>query len=120
MTAMEIGGDDHVIDGPASRGEAEFVVSCLCAAWSDLVVQDADSDAAVGAHDPSVAAMREFFVYRSRADFESWNRDGASDDNLRTMIHVILGEDSTTVVADPGDELGLRLAEDITKRRSRP
>ncbi len=115
---MQIGGDDHVIDGPASQGEAEFVVSRLGETWSDRVVQGGDSDVAVGAQDPSIAVMREFFVYRSRADFESWNRDGASDGNRRTMIHVILGDDSTTVVGDPGDALAVRLAEDIAKRRS--
>ena len=115
---MQIGGDDHVIDGPASSGEAEFVVSRLGEAWSDLVVQDAESESAVGAQDPSIAAMREFFVYRSRAAFEAWNRDGASEGNRRTMIHLILGDDSTTVVGDPGDTLAVVLAEDIAKRRS--
>lgn len=121
MTAMEIGGNDTVIDGRSAAGEAEFVVARLSEAWADLVVEDGEGDSAVNAQEPSIAAMREFFVYRSRAAFESWSRDGASDENRssHTMIHVILGEDSTTLVADPGDTLAVRLAEDIARWRSR-
>lgn len=117
---MRIGGEDTVIDGPLAEGEAMFIVASLSETWSDLVVQDAESDSAVSARDTSIAAMREFFVYRSRADFESWNRDGASEDNRCTMIHVVLGDDSTTVVADAGDGgLAARLAKDIRGFKSR-
>jgi hypothetical protein len=93
-----IGGADIVVAGVGATGEGPFIVSLLGESWRDLVVQDASADHAVAPSDASVAQMREFFVYRSRADFESWMQDGASDENGDTMIHVILGRQSTTMV----------------------
>ncbi|MBX3227096.1 MAG: hypothetical protein KF837_07280 [Labilithrix sp.] len=63
--------------------------------------------------DPTAMPI-ELFVYRTRSDFESWIEKGATDENSDTMIHVILGEQSTTLVtAGPESEtlrLGLRSA----------
>jgi hypothetical protein len=113
---MKIGGSDIVIEGALAAGEGPFIVAQLRAAWPQLVVGGADSDEAVAGDDPSIAEMHEFFVYRSRADFESWTRDGYSEDKGNTMIHVITGLTSTTLVAHPHDELALGLRGAILSR----
>src|SRR5580698_9896865 len=105
-----IGGADIVVEGVGALGEGPFIISWLHETWGDLVVQDAAADDAVAPSDPSVATMREFFVYRSRPDFESWMREGAADDNADTMIHVILGDRSTTVVTARAGSQTYRLA----------
>jgi len=105
-----IGGADILVEGVGALGEGPFIISWLHETWGDLVVQDAAADDAVGPSDPSVATMREFFVYRSRPDFESWMREGAADDNADTMIHVILGDRSTTVVTARAGSQTYRLA----------
>jgi hypothetical protein len=97
---MEIGGTDVVIDGEGAPGESLFIVSCLCAHWEDLVVQDAEADSTVSARDPAIGAMREFFVYRDPESFDSWSKNGATPDNMGAMIHVLLGDRTTTFVAD--------------------
>jgi hypothetical protein len=113
---MKIGGSDIVIEGAPAAGEGLFIVSQLKVAWPQLVVEGAESDEAVAGDDPSIANMHEFFVYRSRADFESWTRDGYTEDKGNTMIHVITGLTSTTLVAHPHDELALGLRDAILNR----
>ncbi len=116
-----IGGLDIVLRGRGADGEGAFILSRLQGVWHGLVVQEASAEKAVRPLDDSVAAMREFFVYRSRADFESWMKEGATDDNADKMIHVLLGDTSTTMVtAGPPSEtskLGWALHDAIIARR---
>jgi hypothetical protein len=117
-----IGGVDATLPGSGAPGEGEFVVLFLKQVWPDLVVQDASADEAVLPADPTIAGMAEFFVYRSRAAFESWAKEGASEENSDTMIHVILGPESTTFVADRvGAEThrhAMRLLTEVLDRRA--
>ncbi len=70
---------------------------------ADAIQNVLPGDTCVLPGDETIAAMTEFFVYKSRADFESWATDGASDANVDRMIHVMLGAKSTTFVTDgPG------------------
>jgi hypothetical protein len=97
---MNVGGVDVVIEGEGCPGEGLFIVGCLRAHWEHLVVQDAEADYTVGSHDPAIGAMREFFVYRNPDAFDSWEHDGATSDNRDAMIHVLIGDRSTTLVAE--------------------
>jgi hypothetical protein len=93
-----IGGHDMVLDGAGPADEGVFLVSELRRVWPELVVQNAEAEEAVSPDAPSIERMTEFFVYRSRGDFDSWTAHGATEANADTMIHVILGEVSTTLV----------------------
>jgi len=98
-----IGGKDTIIEGKTAVGEGIAIVRMLRQrwGWADLVVQDAEAESSVGALDPAVASMREFFVYQSPAAFSSWNAEGCTDTNDAAMVHVILGDTSTTLVHAP-------------------
>lgn len=98
--AVKIGGIDMVFDGAGSPGEGRRILDVLQRRWPDAVVQGADYSGFVAASDPSIDTMREFFVYRSHADFESWNSNGASEVNADAMVNVMLGPTSTTIVVD--------------------
>jgi len=108
-----IGGHDMVLDGAGPSDEGVVIVSELRRVWPELVVQDAEAGEAVAPAGPSIERMiermTEFFVYRSRADFESWMARGATEANADTMVHVILGEASTTLVTDRSPSESLRL-----------
>ena len=117
-----IGGHDTVVEGSGPvANEGLFIVGALRREWPDLVVQDVDVSAAVPADDPSVASMREFFAYKSQRDFEAWRTDGATPGTDDTMIHVMLGSNSVTLVsAGPGSithAFAARLASEIDQRR---
>jgi len=108
---MMIGGEDTVVIGAPLEGEGEFILSRLRAQWTDAVVERDSSDSA-----------QEFFVYRTQEDHEAWQKDGCADENKDSMIHVILGEHSTTIVsADPGSrthEFASKLYNDVMARRA--
>jgi hypothetical protein len=38
----------------------------------------------------------EFFIYRDRQSYEKWTKEGASEDNVDTMIHFLLTDKETT------------------------
>jgi hypothetical protein len=116
-----IGGCDTVLEGACRPDDTRIVVGTLKHAWPELVVQDAARNIAVAAEDPAVASMKQFFVYRSQLDFEAWNTKGATLETDDTMIHVLLGEESMTLVnAGPGTEtyvLSAIVAFDVRQRR---
>jgi hypothetical protein len=117
-----IGGHDHVLIGAGPPDEPNVILTGLLRVWPDLVVQDADSDAAVAPKDAAIGRMTEFFIYRSRDDFHSWAAEGATDANQDTMIHVLLGLRSTTIVSDRKGsvtyDLAERLVTDLVKHRT--
>lgn len=121
-----IGGTDIVLTGKTSVHDANLLVCVLRDRWPDLVVQAAD-DAAPLPRGTSLNATPEFFVYRRRADFDSWAAAGAAAENADSMIHVIVESDALTLVAAPGESariaqraIELIRTSDQTIRRRRP
>lgn len=80
---MHIGGADHIFSGDVRR---EALV-CLKAAWPNAVVEVGD--------DP---ALGEIFVYRDPKALEDWERDGGTDENQDTMVYLLFGGETTTIV----------------------
>lgn len=119
-----IGGSDKVFAGAGPADEGVFIVSVLRRDWPALVVQDASAAHVVAADDPAIAGMMEFFVYRSRADFEAWMAEGTSGMNADTMIHVILGPTSMTIVTEKAgsttQRLGAKLSREVAIHRLVP
>jgi hypothetical protein len=117
---------DIVVEGAGAPGEGLFIVWRLCEDWKDLVVEDAGSDGAVGPTDPSILTMREFFVFRSRDDWQVWlDACGVpgTPEAADTMIHVLLDDLSTTMVTSPSGSrthaLGCMMKEAIVSRREK-
>lgn len=117
---MKIGGVDTLIEGAPACGEGIFLVQQLSKMWPGLVAQDVDADHCFvpGRHNRTVGALREFFVYRSSADFALWKREGYTAENAPTMIHVIFGNASATVVAEPGFDMEA-IVRAVIERRGR-
>jgi hypothetical protein len=103
-TGHSIGGVDLIVQG-ARRGDADAVVAALARHWPDAVAHDLDSSPV-----PASAAKlhgAELFVYRDRESFDSWQREGATPANAASMVHIVIGPNSMTVVTDEEAE-GLR------------
>jgi hypothetical protein len=95
-----IGGVDISISGRNSSGEAHVIVECLRKDWPDAIVSDADDRVSKRADEisaPVLDSLKEFFVYRSHADMAEWKDSMGTIDS---MIHVIMGPVSTTIVGD--------------------
>ena len=88
------GGSDIVIEAPPGTPVADLILGRIRRLWPDGLYQDADDDDAVYIDDPLVAfaggRSREFFIYRNRIAFESWERDGATPENLDTMLQFLV------------------------------
>jgi hypothetical protein len=80
--------------------------------WPKAVVQNASESTYVRAtelrYPPRIEA--EFFVYDSVASFLSWQRDGLTETNQATMLHILWSPTSVTIVADRPDS---RLADRV-------
>lgn len=86
-----IGGHDVVVREKASLKKVGEMLSRIGSRWPSAVMD-------VEGHD--------LFVYESVASRESWQRSGRTRKNDGEMVHLVLGEESTTIVVDGrGSEL---------------
>lgn len=91
---MSIGGIDHVLFAPAGISVADTILQVCRDLWADCIFQDADEAIGHEIDEPWVwthgTGSNEFFVYADRAAFESWNENGAVQQNSNTMLHFII------------------------------
>jgi hypothetical protein len=101
---MMIGGDDELLLAPANECIADVILRMCRLHWrgSPCVFEDANSDHTYPLSDPWVwkvgTTSREFFVYRSQADADLWEKEGAVPINVNTMFHFMIGD---SMAADP-------------------
>ena len=82
-----------------------FIVQSLRVYWPNLVVQDADSVAPFSSNSNiPYNQLNEIFIYLDHNSYESWSLEGAIEENLNKMIHVIEDEFQLTLVVDDVDE----------------
>jgi hypothetical protein len=86
---MQIGGADIVVPGRATERQAEDLLTCLRAHWPEAVVEHGEEE-----------QVRELFVYENAAAQAAWEKEGGEEWNMATLIHVLYGQDSTTIVVD--------------------
>jgi hypothetical protein len=82
---MEIHGKDCTVaitDSPAVR---DFVARTIKANWPDCVLQQDGND---------------YFFHKNAESVKSWDEEGWSETNRDTMIYVIHGKKSLTLVVD--------------------
>jgi hypothetical protein len=95
---MYIGGIDVLLQAPAGECIADMMLRACRQLWaeSEPCFQDGEATEVHSFKDPWVwrvgTSSREFFVYRSRADADSWEAEGAVPTNANTMLHFLIGE----------------------------
>jgi hypothetical protein len=97
-----IGRTDVVIPRPVEDDGKRAILRILLAAWPGAIFEDAESDeepAELGGLDLD-ALTDEFFVYRDAAALQAWDQEGGTDDNLDSMVHLLLGPVAVTCVVD--------------------
>jgi hypothetical protein len=121
---MMIGGSDLVLEVPPRVPAAELIIARMRHFWPEALFQDAESDVAHPIQDPWTglygSASREFFIYRDRPSFESWQAEGGTDENLDRMLSFLIGNDAAagspgqvTVVCGEQTPAVRRLIEDL-------
>jgi len=96
-----IGGNDTYLAGAPAAGEGELIERLLRYWWPHLVVERDDPHG--------------FFVYRSADAKAAWERDGASTETSGTMIHVVVGSESMTIVSDVGGSKTYAIAQAVRR-----
>lgn len=95
---MDIGGIDVMLQARAGDCIADMILRACRQLWgrSNPCFQDGESTEVHSLDDPWVwrfgTTSREFFVYRSRADADSWETEGAVPANSNTMLHFLIGD----------------------------
>jgi len=92
-----------------TRGGVPALDACLRAIriyWPQAVFENATD---VGGADPyqhfSIGDARELFAYRDADAAKEWDENGADPSTSNTMIHVLLSEDTITLVVDDAEDL---------------
>jgi hypothetical protein len=95
---MDIRGIDVLLHAPVGERIADMMLRACRELWADSepCFQDGDATDVHSFSDPWVwrvgTTSREFFVYRSRRDADSWATDGAVRANANTMFHFLIGD----------------------------
>jgi hypothetical protein len=104
-----IGGTDIVIDTGLNEIALDVAVRCARNAWPEAVFEDADTgNRSDHYEDLSFGRITELFVFRDARTAEDWDEHGAVQSLVNTMIHVLVGPDSLTVVVDDPDTSEMR------------
>lgn len=110
-----IGGADIVLHGQTKAHDADLLVRGIRSEWPRAVIQRADEE-----NGTPIRALRfpilgptELIVYRDDASYQSWRSEGATADNQDAMIHIIVDDDSVTLVVDRIDSALADIARDL-------
>jgi hypothetical protein len=101
--------------------DADLVLWTMRNEWPNGLVQAGDSTEALPF--PSIRfpikGPVELIIYRDAAAFESWRLDGATPENQNTMMHLLVGPDSLTIVVDREDSPLASLAREMIELLTR-
>src|SRR5205809_507045 len=96
-----IGGVEVTVRTDAGSQALEVSVRAIRDDWPRSAFENGDT----GERYESFSAvpfgrLKEVFVYRNPSDADAWDERGAVPELSNTMIHLILNEDSLTIVID--------------------
>ena len=107
---MMIGGQDIEIETRHSVGESLYrAVQSILEIWPEGVIQDSNSSDLLKPEDLLSGSLSEVFVFRDKPNLDSWDKDGWTELNCKSMISIIMYDDGTftCVLEDANDaELG--------------
>jgi len=122
-----IGGDDISVEGYTGINDVDTVLRFMRHAWRDAIFECAVVE---GSEPVRIARlfpareMAELFVYRDSSSFESWKRDGLTDENGSAVVYVIFDEGAISFVVDdlesPSGQLVRELVTAIRENRMLP
>lgn len=96
-----IGGQDIIIPTQEGQAPLEQGLRAIRRCWPVAIFEDAETGTRNSDHGQfDLGSTRELFIYRDPEILAAWDRSGASPELSNTMIHLITGEDSLTVVVD--------------------
>jgi hypothetical protein len=96
-----IGRHDILFVSEAASEIMEGAIRLVCASWRDVIIEDAESGDLVSLQSLGVAELpAELLIYKNSDARVSWSTNGAIPENANTMIHVLRGDGSMTVVVD--------------------
>ena len=100
---MRAWANDIVIEARPDAPVGELILSRVRRHWPGGWFQDAEEDQIYRLRDPRVVVAggrsSEFYIYRDQEAYDAWQRDGATAENLDTMLYFIL-DDPASVGGD--------------------
>ncbi|XXY18783.1 hypothetical protein WME88_03915 [Sorangium sp. So ce216] len=83
--------------------------------WPNAVIQHAENENGILIRELRfpVVGPAEMIIYRDSASYQSWMSKGAATDNQDTMIHLIVADDSVTLVVDRPDSALADMAREL-------
>ncbi len=110
-----IGGADIVLHGPTRAHDTDLLVRGIRGEWPSAMIQYADEDDAASIRDFHfpVIGPAELMVYRDLASYQSWQAKGATAENQDSMIHLIVSDNSVTLVVDRPNSALASLAREL-------
>lgn len=100
-----IGGDDLVLEGSPRGSELDFAVRWLRREWRQAVV-DVPGRGVFPISSEALYPLTdapEAFIYRDCSSFESWRRDGLTEQNSDALLWIAVNEDCLVFVIDDRD-----------------
>ena len=96
-----IGGHDISFPTDSSAQITEGAIRIVLVFWPDAVVENAETGELLSRGLVGIRKLPcEVLVYKNADARDSWAVNGAIPENANSMIHVICGVDSITIVVD--------------------
>ncbi|HYO65531.1 MAG TPA: hypothetical protein VEU33_05565 [Archangium sp.] len=116
-----MGGDDLWVEGASSGAEIDLTVRWLRTIWRDAMVEVPGRPVLPirsGRLFPLTYAA-EAFIYRDPASFESWRRDGLTDENADAVIWVSSHEEALSFVVNDRNSASGKLVRELLENIER-
>jgi hypothetical protein len=110
-----LGGADIVLYGQTKAHDTDLLVRGIRTEWPNAVIQHAGKEIGTPIREFRfpVVGPAELLVYRDNASYESWRSKGAAADNQDAMTHLIVADDSVTLVVDRPDSALADMAREL-------
>jgi hypothetical protein len=96
-----IGGKDIVIPTSAGAAALDLAVRAISRRWPSAVFEDAETGEVFATYRSlGLGPVREILAYRDNEAAAQWRELGADETLTGTMIHLLVSQDSLTLVVD--------------------
>ena len=91
---MSVGRSDIILLAPAHEGVGDAILRVCQRHWPHCVFQDCNETKVRSLAETSVweagVASHEFFVFRDLAAVDRWDSQGASEEDINSMLHFLV------------------------------
>ena len=104
-----IGGIDVEISTEFPNEVAEQIHRVVRLDWPDCIAEDVETGDRIETFQLEFSQpTREVFLYRDEASKQLWDKEGVTESNANTMIHVVPHDAGVTVVVDDASEVTIQ------------